>query len=78
MWRIIFTANNREEDALDITIRLYDEKDEERRHILVTCLQYATATKMGMRVPDPDYSIILVAIGLVPRKILGSIYMHMK
>jgi len=68
---LFFTANNRE-DALDITIRLYDEKDEERRHILVRCLQYATATKRGMRVPDPDYSIILVAIGLVPRKFLEA------
>jgi len=69
---LFFTTDNRE-DALDIAIRLYDEKDEERRHILVTCLRYANATKMGMKVPDPNYSVILAAIGLVPRHILGSI-----
>ena len=58
---------------MDIAIRLYDEKDKGRRHILVTCLQYANATKMGMIVPDPNYSVILAAIGVVPRHILGSI-----
>jgi len=75
----LFRKTSNKEDALDIAIRLYDEKDDERRNILITCLQYANAVKMGMRVLDPDYSVILASVGLVPRRILGSflkLYAH--
>jgi len=73
----IKTYNNK--DALDIAVELYDEKDDERRDILIKCVQYANAIKMGMKAPDPNYSVILAGIGLVPRSILGSflkLYAH--
>jgi len=69
----IFLKTNEGEDALDVAIRLYDEKDTERRHILVACLRYANAAKMGMKMLDPHYPTILAAIGLVPQRILVSL-----
>jgi len=75
----LFLKTNNKEDALDIAIRQYDESDDERRHILATCLQHANAMKMGMQAPDPDYPVTLAAIGLVPQRILGSflkLYAH--
>jgi len=75
----LFIKNHYNHDALDVAIKLYDEKDDERRDILIKCLQYANAIKMGMKAPYPNYSVILAAIGLVPRSILGSflkLYAH--
>jgi len=61
------------QDALEIAIKLYDENDDERRDILVKCVQYGNAIKMGMKAPDPKYPVILASVGLVPRKVLGSL-----
>jgi len=75
----LFIKTHNNKDALDIAIELYDEKDDERRDILIKCVQYANAIKMGMKTPDPNYSVILAAVGLVPRSILGSflkLYAH--
>jgi len=75
----LFIKTHGNHDALDIAIKLYDEKDDERRDILIKCLQYTNAIKMGMKAPYPNYSVILAAIGLVPRSILGSflkLYAH--
>eukprot|EP00555_Chaetoceros_dichaeta_P005811 CAMPEP_0198263156 /NCGR_PEP_ID=MMETSP1447-20131203/11561_1 /TAXON_ID=420782 /ORGANISM="Chaetoceros dichaeta, Strain CCMP1751" /LENGTH=443 /DNA_ID=CAMNT_0043951655 /DNA_START=9 /DNA_END=1340 /DNA_ORIENTATION=+ len=69
----LFLKMNNKEDALDIAIRQYDESDDERRHTLVTCVQYANAVKMGMPALDPGYPVTIAAIGLVPRRILGSL-----
>jgi len=69
----LFLKTNEGEDALDVAIRLYDEKDTERRLILIACLQYANAAKMGMKMLHPDYPTILAAIGLVPKRILKSL-----
>jgi len=69
----LFLRNDNKEDSLDIAIRLYDETDDERCRILAACLQYANASKVNMKVPDPDYPIVVAAIGLVPQYILNSI-----
>jgi len=60
------------EDALDIAIRLYDEKHEERRNTLITCLQYANAERMGVESTPRDYPVLLAAAGLAPQHILKS------
>jgi len=70
----LFRRVNETEDSLDIAIRLFDEGDDERCRILATCLQYANASKVNMKVPDPNYPIVLAAIGLVPQHILKSIF----
>jgi len=75
----LFIRNDNDEDALDAAIRLYDEKDDERHQILITCIQHANAIRMGMKAIDPHYSVILAAAGLVPRRILGiflKLYAH--
>jgi len=68
----LYNKVNGSEDSLDVAIKLYDENDDERRHILATCLQYANASKMGLELPDPNYPVILAAVGLVPKRILES------
>lgn len=70
----LFQKNDNKEDSLDIAIRLYDETDDERRQIFTTCIQYANASKLHMKVPDPEYPIVIAAIGLVPDDILKSIF----
>jgi len=75
----LFRKVNNREDTLDIAIRLYNEKDDERRYILRTCLKYANAAKMCMPTPNPDYPVLLTAIGLVPHHVLESflkLYAH--
>ena len=75
----LFRKVNDREDTLNIAIKLYDEKDEERRYILRICLKYANAAKMCMPTPNPDRPVLLTAIGLVPQHILESfmnIYEH--
>jgi hypothetical protein len=57
---------------LDIAIRLYDEKHEERRDILIACLQYANAERMGGELTPRDYPVLLAAAGLAPQHILKS------
>lgn len=66
----LFLKKENKEDALEAAIRLYDEEDDERHRILVTCIQHANAIKMSMEAVDPRYSVILAAIGLVPPRIL--------
>ena len=48
----LYIKTNNKEDALDITIRLYNKNDDNRRNIRVTCLQYANAAKMGKGLPQ--------------------------
>jgi len=68
----LFRKNYHKEDALDVAIKCYDEKDDNSRYILVTCLQYANAAKIKMEAPHPDYPVILAALGLVPPQIFRS------
>lgn len=69
----LFSSIHTKEDALGVAIGLYDETDIERRNILVTCIQYANAIKMGKKILDPNYSVILAAVGMVPKHIFGSL-----
>jgi len=70
----LFLKNENKEDTLEVAIRLYDENDDERCNILSICLQYACTTeRKGLDAPEPDYPVILAAIGWVPSHILESI-----
>jgi len=75
----LYLKTNHREDALDTALRLYDENDDNRRNILINCLQYANAAKMGTELPQANYPVLLAAIGLVPQEILKSflnLYKH--
>jgi len=75
----LFCKVKNREDTLDVAIKLYDEEDDERCHILTTCLKYANAAKLDIQIPNADYPAILTAVGLVPQHILKSlikIYAH--
>ena len=70
----LYTKVNKNEDSLDIAIRLYDESDDERRCILVTCLQYSNAFRMGLKELLPDYPVIVAAVGLVRDAFLKTFF----
>jgi len=68
----LYLKINNTEDALDIAIRLYDEKEEERRNILIVCLQFANAERMNLGSAPRNYPVLLAAAGLAPQHILKS------
>jgi len=62
----IFIKNKDKEDALDVAMRLFDEKDRETYSILAICLQYANAARKGKKEPVPYYPILMAAIDWCP------------
>jgi len=75
----LFHKNQDGEDALDVAIRSFEHSENEKKqitesyNILIMCLQYANAARMGKKEPAPNYPIILSAIEWCPKLVLGKI-----